>query len=91
MSIIDLRSDTVILPTQAMREAIFHADLGGDVFSEDPTISKIEAAIRGDSIHFPLTRLICLENTQNRCYGAALMPDEAYSNRKFEWSKAMGK
>ncbi len=152
MAIIDLRSDTVTLPTQAMREAIFHADLGDDVFGEDPTINRleamtaerlgmeaallvvsgtmgnvtcvlthcargeevilgdsshiflneaggmsalggifphtipnqpdgtlrldeIEAAIRGDNIHFPRTRLICLENTHNRCYGAALTPE----------------
>ena len=152
MSIIDLRSDTVTLPTQAMREAIFHADLGDDVFGEDPTINRleamtaerlgmeaallvvsgtmgnatcvlthcargeevilgdsshiflneaggmsalggifphtipnqpdgtlrldeIEAAIRGDNIHFPRTRLVCLENTHNRCYGAALTPE----------------
>jgi len=152
MSILDLRSDTVTLPTQAMREAVFHADLGDDVFGEDPTInrleamtaerlgmeeallvvsgtmgnaacvlthcargeevilgdsshiflneaggmsalggifphtipnqpdgtlrlSEIEAAIRGDNIHFPRTRLVCLENTHNRCYGAALTPE----------------
>jgi threonine aldolase len=152
MAVIDLRSDTVTLPTQAMREAIFHADLGDDVFGEDPTINRleamaaerlgmeaallvvsgtmgnavsvlthcargeeailgdsshiflneaggmsslggifphtipnqpdgtlrleeIEAAIRGDNIHFPRTRLICLENTHNRCYGAALTPE----------------
>jgi threonine aldolase len=43
MSILDLRSDTVTLPTQAMREAIFHADLGDDVFGEDPTINHLEA------------------------------------------------
>jgi threonine aldolase len=152
MSIIDLRSDTVTLPTPAMRGAIFHADLGDDVFAEDPTINRLEsmtaemlgmeaallvvsgtmgnvicvlthcargeeailgncshiflneaggmsalggifphtipnlpdgtmrldqigAAIRDDNIHFPQTRLICLENTHNRCYGAALTPD----------------
>jgi threonine aldolase len=152
MTIIDLRSDTVTLPTQAMREAIFHADVGDDCFAEDPTINRleammakrlgmeagllvvsgtmanltcvlthcargeevilgdvshifvsevggisalggifphtvlnlpdgtmrldgIEAAIRADNIHFPKTRLICLENTHNRCGGAVLTPD----------------
>ena len=151
MKIIDLRSDTVTLPTDEMRQAIFRADLGDDVFSEDPTtnlleqrtaaimgkeaallvasgtmgnlvctlthcrrgeevilgdkahmflneaggmsalggihphvitnqddgtmhLEDIEAAIRGDNVHFPRTRLICLENTHNRCYGAALTP-----------------
>ncbi len=148
---IDLRSDTVTLPTPAMREAIARAELGDDVFGEDPTvirlealaaerlgkeaalfvpsgtmanlvsllthcgrgdeaimgdqahtflyeaggsavlggihprplmnrpdgtldIDQIEAAIRPDNVHFPRTRLICLENTHNRCGGAALPP-----------------
>jgi threonine aldolase len=151
MGVIDLRSDTVTLPTSAMREAIFRAELGDDVFSEDPTVNRLEAlaaqrtgmeaallvasgtmgnlvsvlthcargeevilgdrshiflneaggmsalggvfphtitnesdgtlpieridaAIRGENIHFPKTRLICLENTHNRCYGAPLTP-----------------
>jgi threonine aldolase len=151
MAFIDLRSDTVTLPTEAMREAISRAALGDDVFGEDPTINRleammaermgmeagllvasgtmgnlicvlthcgrgeeaiigdashtfvseaggmsamggifphtipnqpdgtlrleaIEAAIRADNIHFPRTRLICLENTHNRCYGAPLTP-----------------
>jgi threonine aldolase len=36
---------------------------------------EIEAAIRSDNVHFPRTRLICLENTHNRCCGAALTPE----------------
>ena len=149
MEIIDLRSDTVTLPTPAMREAVYHAELGDDVFCEDPTTNRLEqmaaermgkeasllvvsgtmgnsvctlthcargeevilgdrshtflyeagsmsalggihphtisnqpdgtlrledikAAIRGDNVHFPRTRLICLENTHNRCNGSAL-------------------
>ena len=152
MKIIDFRSDTVTLPTPAMREAIYHAELGDDVFGEDPTTNRlqevaaervgkeaallvssgtmgnlvctlthcargeevvlgdqshmffyeaggmsalggifphtipnqpdgtmdlqdIEAAIRGDNIHFPRTRLICLENTHNRCNGSPLLPE----------------
>ena len=151
MKTIDLRSDTVTLPTQTMREAIYHAELGDDVFGEDPTTNQlekmaaermgkeaaimvasgtmgnlvcvlthcgrgeevilgdqshtflyeagsmsavggihphtitnqpdgtmrledIEAAIRGSNVHFPRSRLICLENTHNRCYGSALTP-----------------
>jgi len=35
-------------------------------------LEDIEAAIRGENIHFPRTRLICLENTHNRCGGTAL-------------------
>jgi len=149
MGTIDLRSDTVTLPTPAMREAIYRANLGDDVFGEDPTTNRleemsaermgkeaallvvsgtmgnlvctlthcrrgeevilgdrshtflyeaggmstlggihphticnqpdgtmrledIEGAIRGNNVHFPRTRLICLENTHNRCYGSAL-------------------
>ena len=152
MRTIDLRSDTVTLPTPAMREAVYNAELGDDVFGEDPTVNRfeqmaaerigkqasllvasgtmanlvcilthcargeevilgdrshtflyesggmsalggihphtisnqpdgtmrledIEAAIRGPNVHFPRTRLICLENTHNRCYGSALPPE----------------
>ncbi|MDI7276590.1 MAG: beta-eliminating lyase-related protein, partial [Anaerolineae bacterium] len=32
----------------------------------------VEAAIRPDNVHFPRSRLVCLENTHNRCGGAAL-------------------
>ncbi len=152
MQVIDLRSDTITLPTDEMREAMRSAVLGDDVFGEDPTINQlqetaaelmgteaallvasgtmgnlvcilthcrrgeevilgdkahiflneagsmstvgsihphiipnqpdgtmrledIEAAIRDDNEHWPRTRLICLENTHNRCYGAALTPE----------------
>ncbi|MFV9504505.1 MAG: low-specificity L-threonine aldolase [Oscillochloridaceae bacterium umkhey_bin13] len=40
---IDLRSDTVTLPSPAMREAINRAELGDDVYGEDPTINRLEA------------------------------------------------
>lgn len=149
MKFIDLRSDTVTLPTQEMRTAIYEAPLGDDVYGEDPTVNKLEAiaaeklgkesavfvasgtmgnlaailahcgrgdevilgelshiflneaggisalggvhprtlpnldngtidptaidgAVRWDDPHFPVTRLICLENTHNRCGGAVL-------------------
>jgi threonine aldolase len=149
--IIDLRSDTVTLPSPAMREAISQAELGDDVFGEDPTVNileekaaarvgkeaallvasgtmgnlvsilthcargeeailghlahtflyeaggmaalggvhprtvpnqpdgtlaldEIQAAIRPENVHFPRSRLICLENTHNRCGGAVLPP-----------------
>ena len=39
---IDLRSDTVTRPTQAMREAMASAEVGDDVYSEDPTVNKLE-------------------------------------------------
>jgi len=148
---IDLRSDTVTLPTPAMRRAMAEAEVGDDVYGEDPTVNRlealaaerlgkeaglfvvsgtmsnlvallaqcgrgdevilgdlshtflyeqggsaslggihhytipnqadgtlrledIEAAIRPDNEHFPRTRLVCIENTQNRCGGAVLTP-----------------
>ncbi|MFT4164644.1 MAG: threonine aldolase family protein [Microlunatus sp.] len=39
---IDLRSDTLTLPTPAMREAMLAAPLGDDVYAEDPTINELE-------------------------------------------------
>src|SRR5690349_24812072 len=143
---IDLRSDTVTLPSPAMRRAMMDAEVGDDVFGDDPTVQRLEglaaemlgkeAALfvpsgtmgnlvallthcgRGDEIivgaeahifhaeaggasalggiayrtlpnqadgtldldevaaairpvdeHYPPTRLICIENTQNRCGG----------------------
>ena len=149
---VDLRSDTVTLPTITMRQAMFDAPLGDDVYGEDPTVNRLEAmaaerlgkeaalfvpsgtmanlvcllshcargdeAIMGHSAHtflfeagssaavggihpstvpnqpdgtmdltelagairdanndhYPHSRLICLENTHNRCGGAVLTP-----------------
>jgi threonine aldolase len=39
---IDLRSDTVTLPTPAMREAMYRAEVGDDVYQEDPTINRLQ-------------------------------------------------
>ncbi|MFN8143652.1 MAG: GntG family PLP-dependent aldolase [Bacteroidia bacterium] len=39
---IDLRSDTVTKPTEAMLDAMFHAEVGDDVFEEDPSIKALE-------------------------------------------------
>ncbi|WNF36135.1 low-specificity L-threonine aldolase [Bacillaceae bacterium IKA-2] len=39
---IDLRSDTITKPTNKMREAMFNAEVGDDVYGEDPTINKLE-------------------------------------------------
>ncbi len=40
---IDLRSDTITLPTPAMREAMARAEVGDDVFGDDPTVARLEA------------------------------------------------
>ncbi len=153
MKTIDLRSDTVTVPTPAMREAMANAPVGDDVYGEDPTVNLLErragellgkeaallvssgtmsnliallahcgrgdeaivgsqshilhyevagaaglgaiqlraarndvrgrldpaevrGLIRGENIHNPTTRLLCLENTHNRCGGAALTPSD---------------
>src|SRR5215472_19168353 len=43
--IIDLRSDTVTKPTPAMRAAIQSAEVGDDVFNEDPTVHRLEERV----------------------------------------------
>ena len=40
---IDLRSDTVTKPTPAMRRAMMEAEVGDDVYGEDPTVNRLEA------------------------------------------------
>jgi threonine aldolase len=149
MKIIDFRSDTITLPTDEMRRAIFEAEVGDDVYGEDPTVNKLETmaakklgkeaalfttsgtqsnliailantkhgdevlmgseshtfwnevggaaclggvqmrtltnddegkmdaaefvtALRPKNIHFPVTTLLLLENTHNRCGGTVL-------------------
>jgi threonine aldolase len=42
MKFIDLRSDTVTQPTQEMREAMYKAEVGDDVYGDDPTIRELE-------------------------------------------------
>jgi threonine aldolase len=153
METIDLRSDTVTKPSLEMRRAMAEAEVGDDVFGEDPTINALErraaeltgkegavfvasgtmgnvtailthtqrgdevivgseshillaevggtgalagavlrplpndargrldpeqvaATVRGDNVHWPRTALVCLENTHNRCNGAALRRDD---------------
>ncbi len=159
MKSIDLRSDTVTQPTKEMRQAMAKAEVGDDVFGEDPTVNKlqemaaermgkeaglyvpsgtmgnlaavlahcgrgdevilgnkahtfmyeaggisalggvhscqlpnqpdgtlilqdIQAAIRSNDAHQPVSRLVCLENTNNRCGGVALTA---------EYTRAVGK
>lgn len=40
---IDLRSDTVTRPSQGMRDAMYRAEVGDDVYGEDPTVNALEA------------------------------------------------
>jgi len=43
--VIDLRSDTVTRPTEAMRQAMAEAEVGDDVFGEDPTVDELEGYV----------------------------------------------
>ena len=50
MKVIDLRSDTVTKPSAAMRRAMAEAEVGDDVYGEDPTVNRLEktaAALMG--------------------------------------------
>lgn len=42
MSLLDLRSDTVTLPTPPMKDAMMNAEVGDDIYGEDPTINALE-------------------------------------------------
>lgn len=41
--VVDLRSDTISKPTKEMKEAMMKADIGDDVYGEDPTVATLEA------------------------------------------------
>ena len=43
MKTIDLRSDTVTRPSPEMRRAMAEAEVGDDVYGEDPTVNRLEA------------------------------------------------
>ncbi len=44
-AVVDLRSDTVTRPTPAMREAIARAEVGDDVFGDDPTVNALQERV----------------------------------------------
>ncbi len=52
MRIVDLRSDTVTQPTKEMREAMYRAEVGDDVYKEDPTVRKLEQ-LAAERLGFP--------------------------------------
>ncbi|MFM8962662.1 MAG: threonine aldolase family protein, partial [Sphingomonadales bacterium] len=59
---IDLRSDTVTKPSPAMRQAIANAEVGDDVFKEDPTVLELEAY--GAQLFGKEAALFCSSGTQ---------------------------
>jgi threonine aldolase len=53
MAVIDLRSDTVTKPSEAMRQAMARAEVGDDVYGEDPTVNRLQemgAALVGKAV-----------------------------------------
>ena len=42
---IDLRSDTVTRPSQGMRQAMYEAEVGDDVYGEDPTVNRLQERV----------------------------------------------
>jgi threonine aldolase len=59
---VELRSDTFTLPTQAMREAMFAAPLGDDVFGEDPSVNALEQKVA--TMFGMEAALFCVSGTQ---------------------------
>ncbi|MDX2090637.1 MAG: GntG family PLP-dependent aldolase [Kofleriaceae bacterium] len=45
MAVVDLRSDTVTRPTRAMRDVMANAEVGDDVFGDDPTVRRLEERV----------------------------------------------
>jgi len=48
MKVIDLRSDTVTQPSEAMRDAMHAAPVGDDVYGEDPTVNALQRRLADD-------------------------------------------
>ena len=72
-SVIDLRSDTVTKPTQAMRQAMAMAEVGDDVFGEDPTVNALEARVasllgKGEGLFFPSATMSNLAACMAHCH-----------------------
>ncbi len=65
MRYIDLRSDTVTMPTQAMREAMFKAEVGDDVYGDDPSVNSFEALAA--NILGKESALLVTSGTQGNC------------------------
>jgi threonine aldolase len=85
MDYIDLRSDTVTLPTQEMLEAIKNAELGDDVYGEDPTVNKLqemaaETMGKEAALLFPSGTQANLTSLMSNCNRGELVLLEAQSH-----------
>ncbi|MCA1767432.1 MAG: aminotransferase class I/II-fold pyridoxal phosphate-dependent enzyme, partial [Idiomarina sp.] len=64
---LDLRSDTVTLPSAAMRAAIAEANVGDDVYGEDPSINALEKRVA--ELLGKEAALLCSSGTQSNLLG----------------------
>ncbi|WP_255951131.1 low-specificity L-threonine aldolase [Streptomyces odontomachi] len=65
-NVIDLRSDTVTRPTEPMRAAMARADLGDDVFGDDPTVNAFQERA-ADLLGFPAALFVSSGTQSNLC------------------------
>ena len=87
-ALVDLRSDTVTRPSQGMRKAMHEAELGDDVFGDDPTVNRLQARaaeIFGfeDALLFPSGTQTNLAALMSHCQRGeeAILGSEAHSYR----------
>ena len=86
MHLIDLRSDTVTKPTQKMREAMLQADVGDDVYREDPTTNLLETRMatlfqKEAALFFPsctMCNLSAIMTWCNRRGGEIIVGDKSH-------------
>src|SRR3990170_3946310 len=88
MKLVDLRSDTVTRPSQGMREAMARAEVGDDVFGDDPTVNRLQDRAAGlfgfeASLFFPTGTQSNLAALMSHCQRGdeALVGMEAHTYR----------
>lgn len=59
--VVDFRSDTFTKPTKEMREAMFNAEVGDDVFQEDPTVKSEKTSVRNTYYDLYINQMFPLE------------------------------
>jgi threonine aldolase len=72
-AVVDLRSDTVTRPTPAMRAAIAEAEVGDDVYGEDPTVNALEAEV-AQLLDFPAALFVPTGSMGNQLGIRLLVP-----------------
>ena len=65
VGLVDLRSDTVTRPTEAMRRAMASADVGDDVYGEDPTVNRLEERV-AELLGFPAALFVASGTMANQ-------------------------